>query len=1018
MNNLKSCFILIMLLLAINAYSAWLENIPAIITQPDGFQIDVLRSGDEFHNWIHNEQGFTIVQDHETGFWCWAVNEEHFLSSRKSSEHHINGELVSTGFPIHQYLPSELGINPRENITEERYKEKRDWFMDEINRSTVRSPSVGVVYSIVVFIRFSDDTEFGPEAQIFDEMFHATGENVNSMYQYFWDASYQQLEVFSPFFPLPNGEWIVSYQSQHPRSYFQPYNAVTNPNGYTGGNNGFQRAQREHALLRDAILAIQSQVPITMNLDANNDGYVDNVNFMIRGDSGEWADLLWPHRWVLYSFNVSIHGKMVRDYNFNIENFTYTRGVGVLAHEYAHSLSLPDFYRYYNNDITPISRWCLMAQDNEPPQSINGWAKAKYTAWTTTVNNIPIITANGTYTLYPLSTHKNSIYRINSPQATNQTYIVEYRNTDVAYIDSNLWGKGLVVYRVRPGTGGNADGPPDEIYAYRPNGTTTVNGILEQGFFSLQSGRTAFNNTTNPTPFLENGQWGGLNIYNIGYAGDTITFSVSMTNLPTPVQEPENLSANVVWNNVVLSWEEPVSMSSSSFEYKVYRDGKLITPTPLTEMTYTDLYLPVGHYSYFVTAVSGGHESLPVFVDAEITIIPPAMPPPKNLTSETIENEIVFSWAEPDEEFLPYFMGVNFYLNDSLLNQSPIADYSYSISISSLPIGWNLISVAAVYEYGESEPIHFDIIIKPLLPPSNLNAEVLMHVVYLSWEEPILPDLNSMRIEISNHRSAHTSATAYNVYRNGVLLNETPIIELEYANQYVFEGTYTYSVTTIDGDNESEPISVEVVSDFMPEINPPKNLVSEVEVNIVTLRWEAPDIIDYELVTHIGYNISRDDVFLTFSSIPSFTEQHEGYGGCVMAHFVYSITAIYHSEWHNAIPLESEPISLGVDVGTGSDFDEESVPLVTELFSNFPNPFNPMTTIRFNLAKSDDVFIEIFNLRGQKVKTLINEFKDVGNHSVVWNGTDANGLSVSSGLYFYRMATSDYSSVRAMMLLK
>jgi len=90
----------------------------------------------------------------------------------------------------------------------------------------------------------------------------------------------------------------------------------------------------------------------------------------------------------------------------------------------------------------------------------------------------------------------------------------------------------------------------------------------------------------------------------------------------------------------------------------------------------------------------------------------------------------------------------------------------------------------------------------------------------------------------------------------------------------------------------------------------------------------------------------------------------------------------------------------------------------TELYSNFPNPFNPATTIAFEMAKDDHVVIDIFNIKGQKVKTLTDAVVRAGKHNVVWNGDDTSGHSVGSGVYFYRMHTSEYTTTRKMLLMK
>ena len=110
----------------------------------------------------------------------------------------------------------------------------------------------------------------------------------------------------------------------------------------------------------------------------------------------------------------------------------------------------------------------------------------------------------------------------------------------------------------------------------------------------------------------------------------------------------------------------------------------------------------------------------------------------------------------------------------------------------------------------------------------------------------------------------------------------------------------------------------------------------------------------------------------------------------------------------------------GTGVNTGTDFD--LLPAVTELIGNYPNPFNPSTNIKFSLKADSKVTLNIYNVRGQKVKTLINDNMQAGWHSIVWNGRDDNGKSVSSGVYFNSFGTADqtgdYTSVKKIILLK
>ncbi|NQV18457.1 MAG: T9SS type A sorting domain-containing protein [Armatimonadetes bacterium] len=111
-------------------------------------------------------------------------------------------------------------------------------------------------------------------------------------------------------------------------------------------------------------------------------------------------------------------------------------------------------------------------------------------------------------------------------------------------------------------------------------------------------------------------------------------------------------------------------------------------------------------------------------------------------------------------------------------------------------------------------------------------------------------------------------------------------------------------------------------------------------------------------------------------------------------------------------------------------YDNNEIPAIGLLGQNYPNPFNPETTISFSLStentslhnattwQAEDTEIIIYNMKGQKVKTLVNERFPAGQHSIVWDGTNDNHKKVSSGVYFYRMTAGDYTSTKKMILMK
>jgi len=102
---------------------------------------------------------------------------------------------------------------------------------------------------------------------------------------------------------------------------------------------------------------------------------------------------------------------------------------------------------------------------------------------------------------------------------------------------------------------------------------------------------------------------------------------------------------------------------------------------------------------------------------------------------------------------------------------------------------------------------------------------------------------------------------------------------------------------------------------------------------------------------------------------------------------------------------------------TGSQHSIISVE--TKLYQNYPNPFNPITTIEFSIQNNSKVDLSIFNIKGQKVKTLANNVFEKGNHTTIWNGDDDNGNSVSSGIYYYNLKVNNKTNiVKKCLLLK
>ena len=519
--------------ISIRTAGAPLYDIPMKLIQPDGSVLYCFASGDEFHNWLHDENGFTIIQHPENGFYVYAVEVN---GSVKATEY-VAGRLdpVSVGLSPHANIPADTILRIREDYFEHMRQVRIDEFgiADEPLQMQLSS---GKINNIVIFIRFSTDSEFTDGISFYENLYNSKSPNTSSLYNYYMEASYGQLEIESHFFPIQSGSFVFSYRDANPRGYYMPYNAVTNPIGYDPniplGNTTNQsgRTFREHTLLRNAVNSVSASIPTNINLDSNNNGRIDCVSFIIRGGpEGGWNSLLWPHKWTLHSQQVFIHGKRVWDYTFQLERTGFPHfpiQLGVIAHEMFHVLGAPDLYRYTNTTLTPVGPWDLMALTRSTPQHMGAYMKFYYGGW---IEEIPVITESGHYEINPLTNPINNSFKILSPNSTSEYFVIEYRKKNTIY-ENIIPGEGLIIYRINTSVAGNGNayGPPDEVYIYRPNGTNTVNGSLWSAHYSSTVGRTALSDSTSPSAFLSDDSPGGITIYDIGAPGETITFRIEL----------------------------------------------------------------------------------------------------------------------------------------------------------------------------------------------------------------------------------------------------------------------------------------------------------------------------------------------------------------------------------------------------------------------------------------------------------------------------------------------------------
>lgn len=171
------------------------------------------------------------------------------------------------------------------------------------------------------------------------------------------------------------------------------------------------------------------------------------------------------------------------------------------------------------------------------------------------------------------------------------------------------------------------------------------------------------------------------------------------------------------------------------------------------------------------------------------------------------------------------------------------------------------------------------------------------------------------------------------------------------------------------------------------------------------------DVMNYrEDLDVIGYNVYRDGEMINDELVTELNYSDQDLEPD--NEYSYYITAVY--TYHQ----ESGPSLNTLVINLLSAEDKDLPVIANTLEANYPNPFNPSTTINFSIKNDEAVKIDVYNNRGQRVATLVDEYLQAGRHSVVWNGRDSRNREVGSGIYFYRIESGEWTATEKMLLVK
>jgi hypothetical protein len=192
-------------------------------------------------------------------------------------------------------------------------------------------------------------------------------------------------------------------------------------------------------------------------------------------------------------------------------------------------------------------------------------------------------------------------------------------------------------------------------------------------------------------------------------------------------------------------------------------------------------------------------------------------------------------------------------------------------------------------------------------------------------------------------------------------------------------------------------------------------------VNGLVSFWakSISDIYDLErfnVLVSLGSTDIEDFTNISGNSYVEVPTEWTLYAYCLDSFACQTIRIAIQCVSNDAFSLFIDDIIIASEQAESNDDSEEVYR--TALKSNYPNPFNPETTISYSLAKQSKVSLQVFNILGQKVRTLVNETNNAGTHTVVWNGKDDSGNAVASGVYFYRLKSGTISQTNKMILMK